>query len=147
MKRMTCRTIHIWLILFGGLVFELQAQKQPPKEPQSFTDFIPSENIDPKREMNPNKHRPERRNISYLYKDDSKGVYFGNPCVMEATRSMGFEYVLQVKGVPGSISEDDQFENNVLVKTKLVFTRSPFWKLILNRKIKACLEQSGDFVG
>lgn len=139
---MPVRIVCAFLIVLGSL--GLSAQQ---KSDEGITPFMPTEAINTGKKLKPNKYRPERRNVEYIYTNDSKGIYFGNPCVMEATRSMGFEYVLQVKGIPGSPSEDEQFEHNVIVKTKLVFTRSPFWKLILKKKIKKCLEMSGDFVG
>ncbi len=90
---------------------------------------------------------PKRKTINYIYKYDQKNVLFGNPCAVKVTRKMGFEYVLQPKGVPGSPGKGKALWNNFLVKTKLVFTRSPFWKLILNKRQKDCRTRSGDIVG
>ena len=141
------RPVSKIVLLCFAMCWCMVGEAQKTKEPEGITSYIPTETTNTKNNLNPNKYRPQRRNIDYIYTHDAKGVYFGNPCVMEATRSMGFEYVLQVRGIPGSPTEDEMFEHNVIVKTKLVFTRSPFWKLILKRKIKKCLEMSGDFVG
>lgn len=90
---------------------------------------------------------PKRKNISYIYKRKATGILFGNPCAIKATRRMGFEYVLQPKGVPGSPGRFNALMNNFFVNIKLTFTRSPFWKLILNERMKECRTNSGDFVG
>jgi len=89
----------------------------------------------------------ERVYYSVIYKSDAFGILYGNPCAVEATMDMGFIYTVNVDGLPGSITGFNRFLNNAGVKFKLFFTRSPFWKLILNQKIKKCRELSGDFVG
>ena len=60
---------------------------------------------------------------------------------------MGFEYLVEPARLPGSKTWKGKFLNNLWVKTKLVVTRSPFWKLILNNRIKKCRKMSGDLVG
>jgi len=72
---------------------------------------------------------------------------YGNPCAVEATRKMGFEYIIQPKGVPGGENFLLMQGNNLMVNVKLIFTRSPFWKFILNKRISQCRVDSGDIVG
>lgn len=108
---------------------------------------FPTETIDFKKDANRSGNRPKRKQIHYIYKATSEGVLYGNPCAVQATRKMGFEYVLQPAGVPGSPDEKEVELNNFLVNLKLIFTKSPFWKMILNKRIKDCREKSGDFVG
>ena len=95
---------------------------QDKKKTRQVTDYIPTENVDSRKEANNLKNRPKRKTIEYLYKNDSKGILYGNPCAIEATRKMGFEYVINPMGVPGSVLPDDQFSNNLWVHIKLIFT-------------------------
>lgn len=107
----------------------------------------PTENIDTKIRGNKFKNRPKRKQYAYIYKENTEGILYGNPCALEATRKMGFEYVVQTSGLPGSLPKEDVNVNNFLVNLKLIFTRSPFWKIILNNKLKKCQQKSGDIVG
>lgn len=117
------------------------------KKTKSAKDYMPTQNIDSRKEFNIEKNMPKRKRIDYIYKNDLDGIMYGNPCALEETRKMGFEYVFQPLGIPGSIPVDDQFSNNLAINVKLILTRSPFWKLILNRRIKRCRLKSGDMVG
>lgn len=136
------RILIIFCVCMGGF---MTARSQPPVQgkPKPLTLTSKEDFRKAKRNARP----PKRKNVSYIYKTDTKGVYFGNPCVMKATRRMGFEYVLQPPGVPGSPDEETAQLNNILVNLKLLFTRGPFWKMILKKRIKDCRTLSGDFVG
>lgn len=119
-------------------------------EAQTYDDisrYMPTENLDAKKRGNKWKYRPKRKHYEVIYKRDTKGTLYGNPCALEATRKMGFEYVIQTPGLPGAVLLEDVRVNNFLVNLKLIFTRSPFWKLILNKKLKKCQQKSGDIVG
>ena len=133
-----------------GVIFSLCSicsTAQKSSKPDQITDYIPTENVDFGKEANTPKNIPKEKVMNYIYVNNANGILYGNPCALEETRRMGFEYVLNPIGLRGSIQPDDQFSNNLNVKFKLVFTRSPFWKLILNRRIKQCREVSGDIVG
>ncbi|WP_258105787.1 hypothetical protein [Marinoscillum sp. MHG1-6] len=139
----------VWIGLFMSLILICvhQTHAQGSTKERDFRDHMPTENLDPRKEANVHRNRPKRRNIQYLYKDEPDGTLFGNPCVLEQTRRMGFEYMPNPKGLPGAINDDDQYSNNVMVNLRLIVTHSPFWKLILNRRIKRCREKSGDWTG
>lgn len=137
----------IYLMFFVMTVCCNNSYAQFKKKTKSVRDYMPTENIDVRKESNNNKNMPKRRQVSYIYKNELDGILYGNPCALEATRKMGFEYVFQPLGIPGSIPVDEQFSNNLAINFKLIFTRSPFWKLILNRRIKKCRLKSGDMVG
>ncbi|RED91757.1 hypothetical protein C7460_13727 [Marinoscillum furvescens DSM 4134] len=109
-------------------------------------DF-PTENVTMGMEANKNANRPKRKRYDYLYTESSRGILYGNPCALQATRKMGFEYVVQPAGIPGSPGRKELEKNNFFVKLKLVFTRGPWWKLVLNNRLRKCRQQSGDFVG
>jgi hypothetical protein len=113
----------------------------------SYATQFPTENVNFKKDANNAKNQPKRKNISFIYKESSQGILYGNPCAVEATRKMGFEYVLQPPGIPGSPGDKELERNNFLVNLKLIFTRGPFWKLTLNKRIKQCRINSGDIVG
>jgi hypothetical protein len=120
---------------------------QSKKADLPLSSYIPTENVDPRKESNKRKNRPETSEYSFIYKRHNSGLLLGNACVIQATHKMGFEYVLQPVGYPNGISKFRFGVNNVWVNTKLVFTRSPFWKVILDNKIKDCRQKSGDFAG
>ncbi|GAB4245810.1 MAG: hypothetical protein Tsb0034_24520 [Ekhidna sp.] len=100
-----------------------------------------------KKDANKASNRPKRKNISLLYVPTADKILYGNPCATEETHKMGFEYIVEPRNGMESKTVKGKFLNNLWVKTKLVVTRSPFWKLILNNRIKKCRRQSGDFVG
>lgn len=109
---------------------------------------MPTQNLDIKHKKNKQeKYRPERDEYDFIFKKSTNGILYGNPCAIEATRKMGFEYIVQSPGLPGSLLKEDVFFNNVWVNIKLVFRRSPFWKMILNKKFKECKHKTGDIVG
>lgn len=134
--------VVIFTIFLTGTVAHGQKSKK-----DDWEDHVPTENIIFGYEADNAKNRPKRKVITYIYVKDSKGILYGNPCSVEVTRKMGFEYVPQPLGVPGSISLKDIEKNNLLVKLKLLFTKGPFWKLIVKKRIKECAVNSGDFVG
>ena len=74
-------------------------------------------------------------------------VLYGNPCLREFTREMGFEYALQSANMLNSSGIWSMLGNNLMVYTKLIFKKSPFWKWILNNQVKDCRRKMGDFVG
>ncbi len=121
------------------------AQKKK-KDKNSIEKYIPTETIDYK-DDNKRRNRPKRKKYKSIILNKPKKTLYGNPCAIEATRKMGFEYVLQVKNTPGSYGEIRRIWNNARVKTLLCITRTPFWKVILNKKIEKCRIKSGDKTG
>lgn len=114
---------------------------------KTVEEELPSENLEMRKDSNKRSNRPKRKNLSLIYVPNADNILYGNPCVTDATHKMGFEYIVEPINLPGSKTWKGKFLNNLWVKTKLVVTRSPFWKLILNKKIKKCRKMSGDFVG
>ncbi len=88
-----------------------------------------------------------QRNIELIFKNNSSKILYGNPCVREQTRKMGFEYTLQSMKNLGAVSVFSMRGHNLLIYSKLILTRSPFWKVILNYQTKDCRRKTGDFVG
>lgn len=135
----TMRVFLIFLLLSTGIL--AFGQKIP--YPQSD---LPTENVKMGKDSNKRANKPKRKRYSYIYVPNGNKVLYGNPCATEATHKMGFEYLVEPKG-NGSKTKKGKILNNLWVKTKLVATRSPFWKAILKRKFKECRIKSGDFVG
>ncbi len=114
---------------------------------KSIRDYIPTENLDMRKDANRKENRGALKRYSVIYRPHAKNILYGNPCALEATRKMGFEYMVESRNATRSASQLGKFWNNLKVKTKLVVTRSPFWKMILKKKFKKCRPQSGDIVG
>lgn len=132
------------LILFLGLFVSpavLLAQ-----EDKKVEDYIPTENIE-RQNSKKRRNSPKRKSMDLIIKNTADGLLYGNPCMIEETYNMGFQYMVQTKGLPGSISGFPLFWNNFKTWNKLIFTRSPFWKMTLSKRVRDCRRQSGDFVG
>ena len=130
----------IILLLLSALL--VSAQNEKP-----VSEYLPTENLEMKKDANKASNRPDRKKILLLYVPDASKILYGNACATEATHKMGFEYIVEPRKTYGSKTATGKFLNNLGVKSKLVVTRSPFWKIILNKRIKECRKQSGDFVG
>lgn len=136
--------MRVLILIICCLIGALGASAQASED---YRAQFPTENIRMGMQSNKGKNKPKRKKIAYIYTEDSKGILYGNPCAVEATRKMRFEYVVQPFGLPGSPNQKDYELNNFLVQLRLFFTRSPFWKLILKKRIRECAEKSGDIVG
>lgn len=119
----------------------LVAQRESPIE-----DQFPTESVD-LRNRGGQPKGPKRKNISLLYVGSADNILYGNACATYETHRMGFEYIVEPPNGLESKTRLGKRLNNLWVKTKLVVTRSPFWKLVLNNRIKKCRRQTGDFVG
>lgn len=135
-------TRYLLSVFFILCVLAVSAQKV-----KTLEEDMPTENLQMHKDSNKAANKPKRKNYSLLYVPNADKILYGNPCVLEETHKMGFEYIVEPVNLPGSKSWKGKMLNNLWVKTKLVVTRSPFWKLILKKKIKKCREMSGDLVG
>ena len=131
------------LVLVFGVMICFSQQKRE----KSDLDHMPTENLEMKKDSNKRSNKPKRKNYNLIYVPDADKILYGNPCVLEETHKMGFEYIVEPRNTYGSKTWKGKFLNNLWVKSKLVVTRSPFWKVILNKKIKKCRKMSGDLVG
>lgn len=124
---------------------EIFAQKK--KKEKEITTYMPTDNLDVKKDSNKKKNSPKRKKVRYIVKNSTKGILYGNPCMITETRRMGFEYAVQTKGITGSMNYFRRTWNNFSTKFVLTFTQSPFWKPILRSRVKDCRIKSGDLVG
>ena len=114
------------------------------QEKLEFGD-TPTTTSSPKYKPRNKDHR--QRTLIHWVKKSSKGLYMGNKCVDELTSSMGFIYLIQVKGQAGYRSEFDRLLHNFGAKTGIFFRNGPFWKYKLKKKTKDCRRRMGDYVG
>lgn len=110
---------------------------------QNIDEDLPTNNTVQKK-VDHRKYEPKRKRYDVLYTRKTKGTLYGNPCAIDETHRMGFHYVpLTQEGK----TKMGYFLNNLLVKTKLCVTRTPFWKVILNKRLDDCRLKSGDGIG
>jgi hypothetical protein len=129
----------VMLISFLSLAWIASAQQTPP-------DFVPTNTVNQKK-IKPKEVVPKEKHYAKLYVKKPKGTLYGNPCAIDMTHRMGFEYVVQSKGMMQSKTKVGTILNNTGVKTKLVLTRTPFWKMILNKKLQDCRRDTRDGIG
>lgn len=135
------RYVLLILVCLGGASLFGQKKEKPVR------DYLPTENLEQRKDANKASNRPKRKNISLIYVPSADGILYGNACATEETHRMGFEYIVEPQNGVESKSWAGKLLNNMWVKLKLVVTRSPFWKLTLNNRIRKCRRQTGDFVG
>ncbi|GJM30747.1 MAG: hypothetical protein DHS20C17_33820 [Cyclobacteriaceae bacterium] len=130
--------VRCFILILMLAVEPALAQTTPPAS-TSNTDFN-------KKARNSQK-KSNVKKIRYLLKRDTQHTSYGNPCVVEITRSKGFEYLVTLKGQPGYESEAQRGLHNFTVNIALLFRNGPFWKSGLRKKIEDCRQKSGDYVG
>ena len=128
------------LVILGGVLYAQNREKP-------VSDYLPTENLESRKDANKASNRPDRKRISLIYVETANGILYGNACATSETHRMGFEYIVEPSNGLESRSKTGKFLNNLWVKSKLVLRRSPFWKLTLNNRIRKCRRQTGDFVG
>ena len=80
----------------------------------------------------------QRRTVNYLVVTDIRNIAYGNRCVTEATRRLGFVYT------PMPISEIERksklyyFTHNQFTKLKITLKHGPGWKKKLRKGIERC---------
>ena len=108
------------------------------------SEYPQTNNIDRKAPL-PKFNREKR--YYYIIKPNTWGTMYGNPCVAQVNRKMGFEYLIQPFGLPGYRNEFVRWMHNLGVKTVLFFRNGPFWKSKFNKKVEECKYKSGDYIG
>ncbi|MBV6644745.1 MAG: hypothetical protein KI790_04820 [Cyclobacteriaceae bacterium] len=117
------------------------------KREKKIEDFIPTENVGGRRDDARAKVKSKQKRYKHIVKNHNGKFLYANPCALEATHKMGFEYVVQTPGLLGSLNPLGTWWTNFRTHSFLIITRTPFWKVILNSRIKKCREASGDIVG
>ncbi|HAA24126.1 MAG TPA: hypothetical protein DCR93_04200 [Cytophagales bacterium] len=99
------------------------------------------------RRARPDKNPFRQRNLLPIYKTKTKNTLSGNRCFEEATRKMGFEYVVMPEGEAFSLSPVDRALSNAWVRFALIFRAGPWWPITVAIKRKQCRKRMGDYVG
>lgn len=138
---------HIRSWYFCLLLMLIVSSAGLAQESDEIKKDLPTEKIGFKAEDDTKAHRPKRKKIRYIIKNGTSGILYGNPCVLQVTRKMGFEYAVQTPLLPGSTIEPRRLWNNFKVKLLLTLKYGPFWKITVNKRLKECGIKSGDRVG
>ncbi len=133
----------LFSVILGSSGFLCFAQQRK----EAIQNYLPTENLEVRKDSNKRKNEPKRKSYAFIYVPNADKILYGNSCMLGETRKMGFEYIVEPRNIVGSKRWSGKFLNNLQVKIKLVIIRSPFWKLILKKKIKKCRRMSGDLVG
>ena len=140
------RPIVILLICTIGVLLSNRSLAQTNKK-GGIHDYIPSENVDSKKKFRKKQNAPKEKKISLIVKNKTTGLLYGNACMTENTHRMGFEYSIQIEGLPGSLTDWERMTDNMWVHLRLIFTKGPWWKMVLKKRVKDCRQRSGDLVG
>ncbi len=142
------RPIDSWrFCLLMMLMISLASAECLAQESDEIKKDLPTEKVGFKVEDDSKANRPKKKKIRYIIKNGTSGILYGNPCVLQVTRRMGFEYAVQTPLLPGSTIEPRRLWNNFKVKLLLTLKHGPFWKISLNKRLKECGIKSGDRVG
>jgi hypothetical protein len=142
------RRIDFWhFCLLTILMISLASIECLAQESDEIQKELPTEKIGFKVEDDSKANRPKKKKIRYIIKNGTSGILYGNPCVLQVTHKMGFEYAVQTPLLPGSTIEPRRLWNNFKVKMLLILKYSPFWKGSVNKRLKECGIKSGDRVG
>jgi hypothetical protein len=106
------------------------------------TNKLRSKTIDDKRQ-----NRPKVKNIVFIYKKNTLNTLYGNPCALDVTRRWRFEYAVEDNTNVYFKKSFARATNNLWVKTRLFFTKGPWWKLVINKRFKDCQVKTGDATG
>lgn len=129
----------ITLLLVGFVQF---ASAQEDLESRFPTNKLRSKTIDDKRQ-----NRPKVKNIAFIYKKNTLNTLYGNPCALDITRRWRFEYAVEDNTNVFFKKSFARATNNLWVKTRLFFTKGPWWKLVINKRFKDCQIKTGDATG
>lgn len=134
------RVFFITVLFFLGFRLSAQDNQDPRK-------YMPTDNVEMGKDYNKRANRPNRKRYSFIYVPNADKILYGNPCALEATHRMGFEYLVEPRSIEGSKTKTGKILTNLWTKSKLVVTRTPFWKAILKKRFRECRIKSGDLVG
>ena len=90
---------------------------------------------------------PRPPGIIDIYTVHTNKYLVGNDCMVEYTRSLGFEYVAWVEYPHEEMGPIAFHVYNLTSRIRLFFKAGPFWKTKVNRKLPECRRASGDFIG
>jgi hypothetical protein len=135
------KTYLSFLLLIALLFFGFTSHSQQSNASEHF----PTSRVDQRVNENTKENAPKQLNIRYIYKKNPGDIMlYGNPCALQITRDMGFEYAREHRPDDRFSATWRRFKNNLGTKSKLFFTKGPWWKATVNKRIKRCAQYSGD---
>lgn len=128
-------------IIFIAFISLLVVQNSLAQE--TFEESLPTNKVDKNVNDDAPGNRPVKRKIAFIYTKKANKNLVGNPCAILETHKWGFEYV------QADIYHSGwrRFRMNFGPKTKLFFTKGPWWKATMNKRIKRCAQLTGDRPG
>lgn len=135
------------LLIFAVLIFSQNLIAQDLEARSDITKDLPSTATDiNNQDFNFSKSTNFPRTKIYIIVKNPDKVLYGNPCMEEITRDMGFQYLLIPKTNAEGYSRKGAAFHNLGSHVKLIFKNGPFYKRKLRRAIKFCRQMSGEFV-
>jgi hypothetical protein len=122
-----------FMLVSTGVLFSIPALGQHENRITATTKTSLSEDFD-LRDLKNN----QRRTVSYLVVTDIRDIAYGNRCVSEATRRMGFVYTPMPINEVERRSRTHYFFHNQFTKFKITLKHGPNWKKKLKKSIKRC---------
>jgi len=62
---------------------------------ETIAEELPTRKTDKRVKENIKKNNPSKSEVSRIYVTDGSKLLYGNPCAIEATQAMGFEYAIE----------------------------------------------------
>lgn len=134
------RLIYLFMLIAGLTLLDVSSTLAQT----TLEESLPTRKVDKKVKENKASNFPKERKIRYIYVKDGKKVLYGNPCAMQVTHLMGFEYGIEHRPDTRFVHWWRRFKTNTTTKTILFFTKGPWWKSTVNKKLKRCVQSSGD---
>ena len=129
--------LSIFIISFG-----MNAYAQSDIENKFPTKKLRDKTIEDRK-----KNHPKKKSISYIYKKSTLNTLYGNPCAISVTRRYRFEYAVEEKKRITSKNFYKRGLHNLGVKFRLFVTKGPWWKIVVNKRLKDCKRKTGDSTG
>lgn len=76
-----------------------------------------------------------------------KKVLYGNQCVNDVTHKFGFEYIPAFDSADEPRNDLQIWSHNFFTSLGISFRHGLFWKRKVKKRIKYCVESSGDYNG
>lgn len=85
--------------------------------------------------------------VTPIYTTRTNFYLVGQPCMVEFTRKLGFEYMAYDEYPHEKWGPIGFHFYNITSRIGLIFTAGPLWKSKVNKRLAQCRRASGDFIG
>lgn len=138
--KVSCTKASLLVLLILSSISVAHAQ-------DDIKDSFPTNKLRSKTIDNKKKNRPKEYRIAYIYKTTTLKTLYGNPCALDVTRRWGFEYAIEDNYNNSFKKSFKRARRNFGVKAKLFFTKGPWWRIVINKRLKECQRKTGDAIG